>query len=98
MSQIAQPMSALAQAVPARLRRDSGETTLATLLAGRQALVTQVEAPGDEAHRLKSLGICAGRRVQLIKAGGPIIIRVLGACVGLSARAAATVHVTPLAE
>jgi Fe2+ transport system protein FeoA len=38
--------------------------------------------------RLKSLGICLGRRIQLVKGGDPLVVRVLGARVGLSRRLA----------
>jgi Fe2+ transport system protein FeoA len=45
---------------------------------------------------LKSLGICVGRRVQLAKVGDPLIVRVLGTRVGLSARLAECVVVDSL--
>ncbi len=32
------------------------------------------------------MGICIGRRVQLIKKGDPMIVRVLGSRLGISAR------------
>jgi Fe2+ transport system protein FeoA len=63
---------------------------------GVLAQVLDVVAEADDAVRLKSLGICIGRRVQLVKGGDPLIVRVLGARVGLSARLAAGVVVRPL--
>jgi Fe2+ transport system protein FeoA len=63
---------------------------------GVLAQVVDVVAETDDAVRLKSLGVCLGRRVQLVKGGDPLIIRVLGARVGLSARLAAGVVVRPL--
>ena len=43
-----------------------------------------------------ALGICIGRNIEIIKAGEPIIVRVVGTRVGLSARLAAGVIVEPL--
>jgi Fe2+ transport system protein FeoA len=63
---------------------------------GVLAQVVDVVAEADDAVRLKSLGVCVGRRVQLVKGGDPLIVRVLGARVGLSARLAAGVAVRPL--
>jgi Fe2+ transport system protein FeoA len=63
---------------------------------GALAEVVEVVAEADDAVRLKSLGVCVGRRVQLAKGGDPLIVRVLGARVGLSARLAAGVVVRPL--
>ena len=56
------------------------------------ARITAIAAEGDDAVRLKALGLCVGRRVQLIQNGDPLIVRVLGARVGLSARLAAVVY------
>jgi len=42
------------------------------------------------------MGICVGRQVQLVQAGDPLIVRVLGTRVGLSARLAAGVVVEPI--
>jgi Fe2+ transport system protein FeoA len=63
---------------------------------GALAQVVDVVAEADDAVRLKSLGVCVGRRVQLVKDGDPLIVRVLGARVGLSGRLAAGVVVRPL--
>ncbi|MDD8046294.1 MAG: FeoA family protein [Verrucomicrobiota bacterium] len=58
-------------------------------------IVTDLFAPDDIAGRLKSLGLCSGRRVQLVKAGDPIIVRVLGSRLGISARLARSIQVRP---
>jgi Fe2+ transport system protein FeoA len=72
------------------------ETPLSALSAASLAQVVDVVAEADDAVRLKSLGICVGRRIQLVKGGDPLIVRVLGARVGLSARLATGVVVRPL--
>ena len=69
---------------------------LAALAPGDLARVTDVNAEHDDAIRLKSLGICIGRRVQLAKGGDPLVVRVLGTRVGLSARLARGVLVEQL--
>jgi len=55
------------------------------------AVVRRIESDNDDIARLKTLGICVGRRVELIKAGDPLIVRVFGSRLGLSAELAARV-------
>jgi len=69
---------------------------LSTLAAGSHARVAHVSAHSDDLRRLQALGVCIGRCVQIVKAGDPLIISVVGARVGLSARLAAEVRVTPI--
>ena len=45
---------------------------------------TGLLAVGDAAIRLKRLGICVGRSIQLISTGDPMIVRVCGSRIGLS--------------
>jgi Fe2+ transport system protein FeoA len=56
------------------------------------ARIAAIAVDGDDAVRLKALGLCVGRRVELIQAGDPLIVRVLGVRVGLSSRLAAVVY------
>jgi Fe2+ transport system protein FeoA len=69
---------------------------LSALPAGVHARVAQLNAHSDDLRRLQALGVCVGRCVQLVKSGDPMIISVVGARVGLSARLAAEVFVTPI--
>ena len=55
--------------------------------------VAYVEGSDDEVDRLQAMGLCAGRRVQLLKCGDPLIVRVFGTRIGLSARLARRVYV-----
>lgn len=57
------------------------------------ATVTEVLADEQDLLRLMGLGICTGRRVQLLKSGDPMILRVYGTRIGLSARLARQVRV-----
>jgi Fe2+ transport system protein FeoA len=69
-----------------------GGLTLAQL-AGGEARVVGVSGDAADAARLMAMGICVGRRVEIIRQGDPLIVRVVGARVGLSARLAAHVRV-----
>jgi Fe2+ transport system protein FeoA len=84
------------QAAPGNLPSAASRTSaiLSQIGHGCVARVHSLDAPGEDAARLKSMGICAGRRVQLVQAGDPLIVRVLGARVGISARLAAQIRVT----
>ncbi|MDH3405168.1 MAG: ferrous iron transport protein A [Acidobacteriota bacterium] len=52
--------------------------------------------PGEgDVDALKAMGVCLGRKVMLVRAGDPLILKVLGTRLGLSARLAARVLVEP---
>ena len=44
------------------------------------------------------MGICQGRRIMLVRRGDPLILRVLGSRIGLSARLALKVSVEACAD
>ena len=58
-------------------------------------IVLDVHAPDDELERLMSMGVCEGRTVELIMRGDPLILKVYGSRVGVSARLAERVTVQP---
>lgn len=60
-------------------------------------LVAAVRAGVEEVERLKSMGVCVGRRLMLIRPGDPMIVKVLGSRIGISARLANQVMVLPCA-
>ena len=64
---------------------------------GHCAMVAKVEAGVAEIDRLKSMGVCVGRRLVLVRAGDPLILKVLGTRIGLSERLAKEVMVFPCA-
>ena len=57
--------------------------------------MTEVEAGAGEVDQLKSMGVCVGRKVMLVQAGDPLILKVMGTRLGVSARLAARVFVEP---
>ena len=68
---------------------------LSDLEPGRCGWVREVEAGDSDVDRLKAMSICNGRKVMLVRPGDPLILRVLGSRIGVSARLAAKVRVEP---
>jgi Fe2+ transport system protein FeoA len=44
-------------------------------------------------ERLKAMGVCLGRTIEVVKTGDPLILKVFGSRIGLSARLAQHVQV-----
>jgi Fe2+ transport system protein FeoA len=57
------------------------------------AVVRSVETDDEDTQRLKTLGVCLGRRVELVRAGNPLILKIFGSRLGISAELAARVRV-----
>ncbi len=57
------------------------------------AVVRSVETDDEDTQRLKTLGVCLGRRVELVRAGNPLILKIFGSRLGLAAELAARVRV-----
>ncbi|HTB82460.1 MAG TPA: FeoA family protein [Candidatus Sulfotelmatobacter sp.] len=57
------------------------------------AVVRQVDTDDEDTQRLKTLGVCVGRRVELVRAGNPLILKIFGSRLGLSAELASRVRV-----
>jgi Fe2+ transport system protein FeoA len=92
-------LATLDHPAPRTLRSNEEPIEIAPLSSLRPSTtcrVVQVNAHSDDLRRLQALGVCVGRRVELVKSGDPMIISVVGARVGLSARLAAEVLVTPV--
>ncbi|HVU08112.1 MAG TPA: FeoA family protein [Verrucomicrobiae bacterium] len=56
-------------------------------------IVRDIATDDEEIQRLKTLGVCAGRRVELVRGGDPLILKVFNSRLGLSAELAARVRV-----
>lgn len=56
-------------------------------------IVRDVETDDEETARLKTLGVCPGRRVELVRGGDPIILKIFGTRLGLAGALAARVRV-----
>ena len=57
------------------------------------AIVRRIESESEDIERLKMLGVCEGRQVEVAKAGDPMILRVFGSRLGMSASLAERVWV-----
>jgi Fe2+ transport system protein FeoA len=56
-------------------------------------VVRSVTTEDEDTRRLKTLGVCVGRRLELVRAGDPLILKIFGSRLGLSAELAARVTV-----
>ncbi len=68
---------------------------LSRIQPGQCGIVTQVEAGATEVDQLKAMGVCVGREILLVQAGDPLILKVMGTRLGVSARLASRVIVEP---
>lgn len=57
------------------------------------AVVRSIATDDEETHRLKTLGVCVGRRVEVVRPGNPLILKIFGSRLGVSAELAARVRV-----
>ena len=57
------------------------------------AVVREISTDDEDTERLKTLGVCVGRRVELVRTGNPLILKVFGSRLGVSAELAARVQV-----
>jgi Fe2+ transport system protein FeoA len=81
-------MSPRSTSAPRPLRRRLDELT-----AGTRAVVQHIESEDAAMQQLKAMGLCVGRHIEVIRQGNPLIIRLLGARVGVSGRLARHIHV-----
>jgi len=68
---------------------------LSALPEGAPARIAAVAAAPADVERLEVMGLCPGRTVELVQAGDPLIVRVLGTRIGLAAVLAREIHVVP---
>ena len=66
---------------------------LESLRPHQLATVHHVDAACDDMERLMAMGVCEGQTVELVQCGDPLILKVFGSRVGVSARLAKNVWV-----
>lgn len=71
----------------------SGLKPISELKPHQCGLVDSVDADSQDAERLKAMGVCAGRTVELLQVGDPLILKVYGTRIGVSARLAHSIQV-----
>ncbi len=59
--------------------------------------VAGIDEQSTDANRLKALGFCEGREVEVLRKGRSWVVRVLGSRVGLSSQLACAVQLIPAA-
>lgn len=74
---------------------NSDSVALTSLRPRQCGTVERVEAQDSDLERLMAMGVCGGRTVELIQVGDPLILKVYGTRVGVSARLAARIRVVP---
>jgi Fe2+ transport system protein FeoA len=65
--------------------KEKKRVSLAGLKPHVCAVVRSIETEDEEMQRLKTLGICVGRRLEVVQSGDPFVVRVFGSCLGISA-------------
>jgi Fe2+ transport system protein FeoA len=58
------------------------------LPSGSRAVVQHIEPAGEAMSRLMAMGLCVGRELEVVRQGNPLILRLLGARIGVSSRLA----------
>jgi Fe2+ transport system protein FeoA len=56
--------------------------------SGTGAVVRDIEGRDSAMLRVMAMGLCVGRQLEVVRQGNPLIVRLLGARVGLSGRLA----------
>ncbi|MGA2603764.1 MAG: FeoA family protein [Verrucomicrobiia bacterium] len=63
------------------------------LPSGSRAIVQHIDGTNQALRRLMAMGLCVGREIDVVRQGNPLIVRVLGARIGVSGRLARRVIV-----
>jgi Fe2+ transport system protein FeoA len=58
------------------------------LPSGTRAVVHCINAADESIRRLMAMGLCVGRELEVVRQGNPLIVRMLGARIGVSGRVA----------
>lgn len=72
----------------------AAEVSMSDLCRGSRGRVARVLGDTTESARLKALGVCEGRFVEILRTGDSWIVRVLGSRIGISRELVSSVLVT----
>ncbi len=81
---------------PAPAARRCGDCALAACASGCTAAVLRLECEGNEAHRLRHLGLFEGACVRVLDSRNGMLLEVKGAKLALGEGLASTIRVLPL--
>ncbi len=65
------------------------------LAAGECGLICDIDGDHEDIERLKTMGVCLGRRLHVVKSGDPMIVSVMGTRLGIAGRLARHVFLKP---
>ena len=65
------------------------------LSAGECGLICDIDGDHEDIERLKTMGVCLGRRLHVVKSGDPMIVSVMGTRLGIAGRLARHVFLRP---
>lgn len=65
------------------------------LSAGECGLICDIDGDHEDIERLKTMGVCLGRRLHVVKSGDPMIVSVMGTRLGVAGRLARHVFLRP---
>jgi Fe2+ transport system protein FeoA len=68
--------------------------SVADMPAASRRRIEGLEGPPEVVARLEALGLCAGRRVRLVRRGDTCILQVYGTRVGINAALAGHIYVS----
>ncbi|MCC9599917.1 ferrous iron transport protein A [Stieleria sp. JC731] len=76
----------------------SVQPTICVLAAASKGVYqcVEVDASGQNAIRLKRLGICTGRVLELVGQGDPMVLQLGNSRIGLSRQLASLISVSPV--
>ncbi len=63
--------------------------------AGECGLICHIDGDHEDIERLKTMGVCLGRRLHVVKSGDPMIVSVMGTRLGIAGRLACHVILRP---
>ena len=66
----------------------SARRYLDKLPSGSRAVVQHIDGKDEALRRLMAMGLCVGREIEVVRQGNPLILRLLGARIGVSGRLA----------
>lgn len=70
------------------------EIAMSELRKGARGRIVRVVGQTAEATRLKALGVCEGRSIEVLRTGDAWVVRVLGSRIGISRELASSVLLT----
>ena len=56
------------------------------LAAGDCGLICHIDGDHEDIERLKTMVVCLGRRLQMVRSGDPMIVSVMGTRLGIASR------------